>query len=133
MAKPKIATGISIRNAYLSRLRILLQEIYKASPADTETRGQKQQRISGFVEAVLISRVLTKSDIQTVINSEHQRAYGLTIEERRSIQNEILAACEHDNWSSFEEPTFRRKKPKRTVKQTQPNKSKNPSPMKDAY
>lgn len=128
MPKPKNATEKSIRNTYLSRLRSFLREIYKDRSSTTEVRGEKHQRLAGFVEAALISRVLTKPDIQSVIDGEHQKAYGLTIKERRSIQQQILAACEDDDWSPFEEPTFWRRKPNRTVRRTQLDKR---SPMKD--
>lgn len=123
MPKPKNAFEISIRNTYLARLSTFLQEIYSDRSSPIGTRTEKHQRLSGFIEATLISRVLTNADIQSVVNDEHQRAYGLTMKERNLIQQKILAACENHDWSSFEEPSFKRHKPTRALQRGRSKKS----------
>ena len=78
MPKSRNAREAGIRNTYLFKLSRFLQEIYsrKLSNAILE---DKRQRLAGFIEATLISGSLTSRDIQTLIDDEHHRAYGLTI------------------------------------------------------
>ena len=114
MPKPKNAREATIRNHYLTRLSELLQQIYSSRPSSNTKTSNAHERLSGFIEAALISRVLSSQDIQAVVDQEHIGSYGLSVEERGRIQQQILAACEDHEWSPFEEPTFRRRKPNRS-------------------
>ena len=115
MPKPKNAREAIVRNHYLTRLSELLQQIYRRRPSSSSKTSNAHERLSGFIEAALISRAVSSSDIETVVDREHVMAYGLSVEARNEIQQQILSACEDHDWSPFEEPTFRRLKPKRTV------------------
>ena len=121
MPKPKNAREATIRNHYLTRLSELLQEIYSNRRSSNTKASNAHERLSGFIEAALISRVLSNRDIQEVVDQEHVGAYGLSVQERGRIQQQILAACEDHDWSPFEEPTFRRLKPKRSVQRRRVN------------
>ena len=115
MPKPKNAREATIRNHYLTRLSELLQEIYSNRRSSNMKASNAHERLSGFIEAALISRVLSNRDIQEVVDQEHVGAYGLSVQERGGIQQQILAACEDHDWSSFDAPAVSRRKPRRSV------------------
>ena len=125
MPKPKNAREATIRNHYLTRLSELLQEIYSNRRSSNTKTSDAQERLSGFIEAALISRVLSNQDIQTLVDQEHMDAHDLSVQERGRIQQQILAACKDHDWSPFEEPTFRRRKLSRSVQRGRLDKRKN--------
>ncbi len=105
----------AIRNHYLTRLSELLRQIYIRRPSSSTKTSDVHQHLSGFIEAALISRTVSNTDIQAAVDQEHMEAYGLSVEERGQIQQQILAACDNHDWSSFDEPAVSRRKPKRAV------------------
>ena len=105
----------AIRNHYLTRLSELLRQIYIRRPSSSTKTSNAHERLSGFIEAALISRTVSNTDIQAAVDQEHMEAYGLSVEERGQIQQQILAACEDHDWSSFDKPTVSWRKPKRAV------------------
>ena len=109
----------AIRNHYLTRLSELLRQIYIRRPSSSTTTHDVHERLSGFIEAALISRTVSNADIQAAVDQEHMKAYGLSVEERAQIQQQILAACEDHDWSSFDKPTVSWRKPKRAVQRGQ--------------
>ena len=109
----------AIRNHYLTRLTELLQQIYIQRPSSTTRTNDVHQRLSGFIEAALISRTVSNADIQAVVDQAHMKAYGLSVEERAQIQQQILTACEDHDWSSFDEPAVSRRNPRRAVQRGQ--------------
>ena len=115
MPKPKNAREAAIRNHYLTRLSELLRQIYIRRPSSSTKTSDVHQHLSGFIEAALISRTVSNTDIQAAVDQEHMEAYGLSVEEHGQIQQQILAACDNHDWSSFDEPAVSRRKPKRAV------------------
>ena len=115
MPKPKNMREAAIRNHYLTRLSELLRQLYIRRPSSSTTTHDVHERLSGFIEAALISKTVSNADIQAVVDQEHMKAYGLSVEERAQIQQQILAACEDHDWSSFDEPAVSRRKPRRSV------------------
>jgi hypothetical protein len=115
MPKPKNMREASIRNHYLTRLSELLRQLYIRRPSSSTPTHDVHQRLNGFIEAALISRTVSNVDIQAAVDQEHMKAYGLSVEERGQIQQQILAACEDHDWSSFDEPAVNRRKPKRAI------------------
>ena len=105
----------AIRNHYLTRLSELLRQIYVQRPSSSTKTSDTHQRLSGFIEAALISRTVSNADIQAADDQEHMEAYGLSVEERGQIQQQILAACKDHDWSSFDEPAVSRRKPRRAI------------------
>ena len=119
MPKPKNMREAAIRNHYLTRLSELLRQIYVRRPSSSTPTHDVHERLSGFIEAALISRTVSNAGIQAAVDQEHMKAYGLSVEERAQIQQQILAACEDHDWSSFDKPTVSRRNPKRAVQRDQ--------------
>ena len=117
MPKPKNAFQTAIKNHYLTRLSELLQEIYTDRSSPIGAPSEKHQRLAGFIEAALISRILTNADIQAVVDDEHERAYGLTVQERGLIQQQVRIACADHDFELFDAPTYTRRKPRRARQQ----------------
>ena len=109
----------AIRNHYLTRLGELLQQIYIQRPSSNAKTNDVHNRLGGFIEAALISRTVSNADSHAAVDYAHMKAYDLSVEERGRIQQQMLAACEDHDWSPFEEPTFRRRKPNRSAQRGQ--------------
>lgn len=112
MPKPRNAREAGIRNTYLSKLSRFLQEIYSHKLSDSILE-EKRERLTGFIEAVLISGSLTSREIQALIDDEHHRAYGLTVETRGLVEKQLRDACASHNFDLFDSPAYERRTPRR--------------------
>ena len=70
MPKPKNMREAAIRNHYLTRLSELLRQIYIRRPSSSTKTSDVHQRLSGFIEAALISRTVSNTDIQAAVDQE---------------------------------------------------------------
>ena len=68
MPKPKNMREAAIRNHYLTRLSELLRQIYIRRPSSSTKTSDVHQHLSGFIEAALISRTVSNTDIQAAVD-----------------------------------------------------------------
>ena len=56
---------------------------YENIKNDSNNALAKNERIEGFMEAGLISGLVTRNDLKQVINDAHKAVYGVTFDERK--------------------------------------------------
>ena len=100
------------KELYLERLREKLIKLYSYGDAEPDARKRLGDQIDGYFEAVILMKMITKEALQSVIDDEHMKAFGMTLEERRiqkKLQNDPAAV----DWESYDAPPNLRGKPRR--------------------
>ena len=64
-------------------LRELLQTQYETVKNNPSKALAKNERIEGYLEAGLISGMVTRNELKQVINDAHKAVYGVTFDERK--------------------------------------------------
>ena len=103
----------SLRNElYLERLREKLIKLYSYGDAEPEARRRLLDQIDGYFEAAILMQMMTKEALQAVIDDEHMKAFGMTLEERR-IKKKLDQGSVEIDWESYDAPPSLRGKPRR--------------------
>ena len=97
--------------AYLDALRHLLSTLYGVKGGQSNEYRAHKYRLDGFIHAGLHIRLVTKEELQEVVESEHIAAFGMTRKERKRDQSLSNRAFDID-WSEYEKPAIERAKPR---------------------
>lgn len=71
------------KHAYMLHLRQLLETQYENVKDNPPKALAKNQRIEGYMEAGLISGMVTRNELKQVINDAHKTVFGVTFDERK--------------------------------------------------
>lgn len=75
------------KQSYLTYLNQLLVDQYNELKDNPSKSLIKNQRISGFMEAGLVSGLVNRKEIKRVVNSSHQSVFGVSFDERTETKN----------------------------------------------
>ena len=92
---------------YLEDLRHLLSTLYGMEDEQSDTYQAHRNHLDGFVHAGLHIKLVTKNELQKVVESEHLKAYGKTREER-SIDKKLPKSRPVYDWTIYDTPTINR-------------------------
>jgi hypothetical protein len=90
-------------------LRALLSEYYGHAEEESAEITALKHKISGYIEAGLILNILSKDELQDLIDQEHLAAFGMTRKQRR-IEKKLGEKEEVPDWSNFDRPAIERKR-----------------------
>ena len=93
------------RIKYLARLRMIASEIYSL---DSRERKDQNDKLKGFIEAGVITHLVSKRAIDKIIEEEKTKA-------RQKSRNPASRSPEKSGeevnlWRKYEQPTYLRKK-----------------------
>lgn len=71
--------------AYRARLLVLLCESYRYYQHTKGRTITQQEYIRGFMEAGLVSGVVTREGLEAVIDEAHKSVFGVAFKERQSV------------------------------------------------
>lgn len=94
--------------SYLEALRDLLSELYSVDDEKSDKYKDHKNRLDGFVHAGLHIRLVTKSELQEVIESEHLAAFGMT-RKQRSVDKKLSDNAPEPDWSQYDTPAIGRR------------------------
>ena len=98
---------MSTNEIYLKELKARVEKYYSYGEADHAVRHKLKDQIKGFLDAGIVSGLVTVEQTRHVIDTEHQKAFGMSIEERRAHKK--LGVIEDPvDWSEYEAPTYQR-------------------------
>ena len=80
-----------------------MAKLYAYGDAKPPTREQLWHEITGFLEAGKVLSNITSEELQTIIDDEHLKAFGITREERQLKQKLAMADDEQD-WDKYDVP-----------------------------
>ena len=88
-------------------LRALLSEYYGHAEEESAEITALKHKISGYIEAGLILNILSKDELQDLIDQEHLAAFGMTRKQRR-IEKKLGKKEKVKDWSAFDRPAIER-------------------------
>ncbi len=94
--------------SYLEALRDLLSALYGVDDEKSDKYKDLKNRLDGFVHAGLHIRLVTKSELQEVVDSEHLAAFGMT-RKQRSVAKKLSGNVPKSDWSAYDTPAIGRK------------------------
>ena len=93
------------RKKYLARLRMIASEIYSLDSIDKKAQNDK---LKGFIEAGVITHLISKKAIDRIIEEEKTKARQKS--RNPADRSSVKSIEEANHWRKYEQPTYLRKK-----------------------
>ena len=96
------------KSKYIAGIKELLQLFYSTKDLNSAYRKKLESKIDGFIAAGILIGLISKPELQTIIDTEHMSAFGMTRNERREklkFQSKGVAI----DWDIYDIPTIHRK------------------------
>ena len=94
---------------YLEDLRHLLSTLYGVEDEQSDTYKAHKNHLDGFVHAGLHIKLVTKNELQKIVESEHLKVYGKT-RNQRSAERQLPGDPLEVDWASYDKPAIERNK-----------------------
>tara|TARA_B100000787_G_scaffold44295_1_gene31595 strand:- start:482 stop:796 length:315 start_codon:yes stop_codon:yes gene_type:complete len=92
---------------YIAGIKELLQLFYGTKDLISAYRKKLESKVDGFIAAGILIGLISKPELQTIIDTEHMSAFGMTRDERREklkFQSKGAAI----DWDIYDIPTIHR-------------------------
>ena len=92
---------------YIAGIKELLQLFYGTKDLNSPHRKKLESKVDGFIAAGILIDLISKPELQTIIDTEHMSAFGMTRDERREklkFQSKGVAI----DWDIYDIPTIHR-------------------------
>ena len=96
------------KSKFIAGIKELLQLFYGTKDLNSAYRTKLESKIDGFIAAGILIGLISKPELQTIIDTEHMSAFGMTRNERREklkFQSKGVAI----DWDIYDIPTIHRK------------------------
>jgi hypothetical protein len=96
------------KSKYIAGIKELLQLFYGTKDLNSTYRKKLESKVDGFIVAGILIDLISKPELQTIIDTEHMSAFGMTRDERREklkFQSKGVAV----DWEIYDIPTIHRK------------------------
>ena len=93
---------------YITGIKELRQLFYGIKDLNSRYRKKLESKVDGFIAAGILIGLISKPELQTIIDTEHMSAFGMTRDERREklkFQSKGVAI----DWDIYDIPTIHRK------------------------
>jgi len=91
------------RERYLEAVRDKMAKLYAYGDAKPPAREQLWHEITGFLKAGELLGDFTTEELQTIIDEEHLRAFGITREERH-LKQKLATEDDEQDWDKYDVP-----------------------------
>ena len=89
-------------------MKNLLNLFYGTKDLNSSYRKHLDHKIQGYIEAGIMSEIITKEELQKIIDDEHYSIFKMTRKERREKLNLRTNTPEID-WSIYDIPAIQRR------------------------
>ena len=93
---------------YVSGIKNLLNLFYGTKDLNSSYRKHLDHKIQGYIEAGIISDLITKEELQKIIDDEHYSIFKMTRKERRK-KLKLRSNGPEVDWSIYDIPTVHRR------------------------
>ena len=91
------------KERYLEAVRAKMVKLYAYGEAKPPARQQLWHEITGFLEAGKVLSNVTTEELQTIIDDEHIKAFGITRQERQ-LKQKLAPEDVEQNWDKYDVP-----------------------------
>ena len=88
---------------FLEAVRNKMAKLYAYGDAKPPAREQLWHEITGFLEAGKVLSNITSEELQTIIDEEHIKAFGITREERQ-LKQKLATTDDEQDWDKYDVP-----------------------------
>ena len=95
------------KSKFIAGIKELLQLFYGTKDLNSAYRKKLESKVDGFIAAGILIGLISKPELQTIIDTEHMSAFGMTRDERREklkFQSKGAAI----DWDIYDIPTIHR-------------------------
>ena len=92
---------------YITGIKELLQLFYGIKDLNSRYRKKLESKVDGFIAAGILIDLVSKRELQKIIDEEHITAFGMTRTERREKLKFQSKGAEVD-WDIYDIPTIQR-------------------------
>ena len=92
-----------LKERYLEAVRDKMVKLYAYGEAKPPARQQLWHEITGFLEAGKVLSNITSEELQTIIDEEHIKAFGVTREERQ-LKQKLTTTDDEQDWDKYDVP-----------------------------
>jgi len=103
----QMTNSVSTADIYLEELHARVAKYYSYGEAEPTVKKDLKLEIKGFLDAGIKTGLVSIEQTKEIINTEHQKAFGMSVEERR-LKKRIAQADDPIEWSTYETPTYQR-------------------------
>ena len=96
------------KSKFIAGIKELLQLFYGTKDLNSAYRKKLESKIDGFIAAGILIDLISKPELQAIIDTEHMSAFGMTRDERREKLKFQLKGAAID-WDIYDIPTIHRK------------------------
>ena len=96
------------KSKYIAGIKDLLRLFYGTKDLNSAYRKKLEFKIDGFIAAGILIDLISKPELQIVIDTEHMSAFGMTRNERREKLKFQSKGATID-WDIYDIPTIHRK------------------------
>ena len=96
------------KSKYIAGIKELLRLFYGTKDLNSAYRKKLESKVDGFIAAGILIDMISKQELQKIIDAEHMSAFGMTRDERREklkFQSKGAAI----DWDIYDIPTVHRK------------------------
>jgi hypothetical protein len=106
---PRISEELR-KQVYVEGVVKRLEKLYRHGEAHPDEKPAIEANLDGYFEAGLLVKLVTRDEIQKVIDSEHLRIFGKTREQRKKERDAVLLEEPLNvDWSGYDLPPSVRK------------------------
>ena len=95
------------KSKYIAGIKDLLQLFYGTKDLNSAYRKKLESKVDGFIAAGMLIDIISKQELQKIIDAEHMSAFDMTRDERREklkFQSKGAAI----DWDIYDIPTIHR-------------------------
>jgi hypothetical protein len=93
---------------YIDGMKDRLRRFYSISDIKSDHRKMLSHDLDGYMEAGLLTEILDKRELQSIIDEQHIAVFGLTRQERR-LETKSNLETAPDNWDKYDTPAIDRR------------------------
>ena len=93
---------------YLKQIKEYLSEIYDTKDVKSKLYVRLKNRLDGFIEAGLLVGLVSRDELQEIIDAEHMTAFGMTRKQRRA-ESKLTTEETAVDWGVYDTPAIDRK------------------------
>ncbi len=100
----------AIHARYMAEFEKRLLSLYRQSAAGIEPSEKERDLFDGYMDAGLVTGLVTQSELQAFIDERHHSVFGMSIAERRNIRKKHHGLdFDEADYSTYDVPAWLRK------------------------
>lgn len=89
------------RELFLETVRKKITVLYSYGDAKPPAREELKHELTGFIQAGILIKLIRNREIQEIIDDEHHKAFGMSLEQRK-LRQKLGDTTEQPDWGLYD-------------------------------